>query len=110
MIALFLEMLQSCGATTLKDLLQQYASCSGQLINFKKSSVVFSIKVADGNRSDVGCILRVHVSNNIEKYLGLPAIIGRHKRQAFARLQDRFRCRILSWIAQTLSMRAERCL
>ncbi|KAA3477353.1 reverse transcriptase [Gossypium australe] len=56
------------GADMLKRILQQYARCSGQLINFAKSSVFFSTNVKEGNQSDFVCILGV-VHMGIRKWL-----------------------------------------
>lgn len=48
----------------------------------------------EDNRMDVCRILRVVSNNNLEKYLGLSAIVGRDKNRAFSDLQDKYNKRI----------------
>lgn len=60
------------GASNLMGILDEYAMCSGQVINFEKSKVFFSSYVAEHNKADVKRIFRVSYVDNFEKYLGLP--------------------------------------
>ncbi|KAA3485159.1 reverse transcriptase [Gossypium australe] len=55
-------------------------------------------------REQVTNILGVREATNPEKYLGLPMMVGRRKRWAFANFIDRFRKRIDSWKFRFLSM------
>lgn len=55
-------------------------------------------------RDTITNVLGVRVATNPEKYLGLPMMIGRNKRRAFADFVDRFRRRIESWSFRYLSM------
>ncbi|KAK8650185.1 hypothetical protein V6N13_139832 [Hibiscus sabdariffa] len=71
------------GALIIRDILSQYSTASGQLINFDKSGVFFSSNVGNRNRNEVCATLGVGSSTNLEKYLGLPSVIGRNKRAAF---------------------------
>ncbi|GMJ05563.1 hypothetical protein HRI_004225500 [Hibiscus trionum] len=73
----------AAGASILRDILITYSHASGQLINFDKSGVFFSSNVIEENRSDVCRILNVNSSTNMERYFGLPPIIGRNKKAAF---------------------------
>ncbi|XP_052484776.1 uncharacterized protein LOC105795648 [Gossypium raimondii] len=96
-------------ATAMKALnvlkvLQSYAKCSGQLVNFEKSRVFFSSNVDMRNQLDVERILGVHHADNWEKYLGLPCMVGRNKKWAFASLRDKIQSQISSWSARLLSM------
>lgn len=52
------------GATNLIEVLRLYASSSGQLINFAKYSVFFSVNVGASDRIEVGRILGVPIANN----------------------------------------------
>lgn len=49
-------------------------------------------------------VLGVRVASNLEKYLGLPMMVGRKKNWSFAHFIDRFRKRITSWSLRFLSM------
>lgn len=67
-------------ASNVLKVLQSYAKCSGQLVNFEKSRVYFSSNVDMRNKLDVEIILRVHHADNWEKYFGLPCMVGRNKK------------------------------
>lgn len=73
-----------------------YANYSGQQINFAKSSVFFCANVDSSDRLEVGRILGVTHADNLERYLGLPCIVGRNKTKAFAVLRDKIKSRISS--------------
>ncbi|KAA3472610.1 reverse transcriptase [Gossypium australe] len=70
-------------ALFLKNILKQYERCSGQCVNFNKSTIFFSSNIAEGARKEISDVLRVRCSTNIEKYLGLPNIVGRKKKESF---------------------------
>lgn len=70
-------------AIVIKEVLKKYEVCSGQTINFSKSTVTFSINTHQAMREEIANILNVTESNNFGKYLGLPSIIGKNKKQVF---------------------------
>ncbi|KAA3461496.1 reverse transcriptase [Gossypium australe] len=57
----------------------------------------FSTNTQDGEKIAVSSILRVRRSNDPERYLGLPNMVGRNKRSSFQALKDRFKQRIDNW-------------
>ncbi|GMI95675.1 hypothetical protein HRI_003236800 [Hibiscus trionum] len=75
-------------ATYLKNLLSTYAGCSGQLVNYDKSHAFFSSNVTQQDRVEVCNVLQVTEECSPERYLGLPAVVGRNKRRAFKYLLD----------------------
>ncbi|KAL1164424.1 hypothetical protein V6Z11_A06G069100 [Gossypium hirsutum] len=82
------------GAKTFGKILKEYEACSGQSINYGKSTVFFS-----SNTTEMICLaisnkLRVKRTNNTEKYLGLPNMVGKRKRLAFQHLKDRIKAKI----------------
>ncbi|XP_038997132.1 uncharacterized protein LOC120121932 [Hibiscus syriacus] len=87
----------------IKGILIVYGECSGQVVNLDKSGIFFSSNVIEENRRDVKRILGVESSANPEKYLGLPAIVGRARKGAFANLKDKFGSGIQSWNVRVLS-------
>ncbi|GMI73050.1 hypothetical protein HRI_000974300 [Hibiscus trionum] len=91
------------GASVLRDVLTDYEMCSGQCINYEKSGLFFSANVGEDTRQDVARILRIRNAINPEKYLGLPTVVGRNKKQAFFGLRDRLLACINSWSARVLS-------
>ncbi|KAA3473267.1 reverse transcriptase [Gossypium australe] len=69
------------GVNVFKDILSEYEACSGQCVNFKKSKVFFSPNVTDQDRSLVVQVLGVRCSNDPERYLGLPNMVGHRMKQ-----------------------------
>ncbi|KAA3482534.1 LINE-1 reverse transcriptase isogeny [Gossypium australe] len=91
------------GAGLLKRVLREYRKCSGQQVNFDKSTVFFSSNTRAEEKGLVARILGVRSTNDPERYLGLPNMVGRRKKKAFQNLKDRFRQRIDNWSIRHLS-------
>lgn len=91
------------GAGALKAILEEYGRCSGQLINYDKSSAIFSANVKEDDRKLISEALSVHYSNNPERYSGVPNMVGRNKKLAFQSLKDKFKQKIDSWSIRFLS-------
>lgn len=70
-------------ACILGDILKDYERCSGQCVNYNKSTVFFSTNTEDIVRSIISTSMGVRYPNNLEKYLGLPNMIGRKKKRLF---------------------------
>ncbi|GMI89666.1 hypothetical protein HRI_002635900 [Hibiscus trionum] len=75
----------------------------GQLINFDKSWIFFSSNVASYVMEDLKDVFGVNSCTNLERYLGLPAIVGRNKRKAFTNLRDKMNSHTMSWSIRPLS-------
>ncbi|KAA3479817.1 reverse transcriptase [Gossypium australe] len=71
------------GANNIKSVIKEYEKVSGQLVNFDKSLIYFSGNVDLETYEHVGGILGVRISNNPERYLGLPTVVKRRKKHAF---------------------------
>ncbi|KAA3473128.1 reverse transcriptase [Gossypium australe] len=91
------------GASTMKAIIKEYELVSGQLVNFDKSLIYFNRNVDSDIQDQVGGILGVRVSNNPEKYLGLPTMIGRRKKHAFVDIKERFLKALQNWSLRLLS-------
>ncbi|KAG8490856.1 hypothetical protein CXB51_014061 [Gossypium anomalum] len=59
------------GASVLKDIHNEYESCTRQCINFDKSISFYSANASERDRLSMETILGVRSSNNLENYLGL---------------------------------------
>ncbi|KAL9664909.1 hypothetical protein QQ045_020318 [Rhodiola kirilowii] len=70
-------------ARNLKNILQQYKTVSGQMINFDKSEVCFSKNTPADMRVDICNVLRIPQVNSHSRYLGLPLVMGQRKTEAF---------------------------
>jgi hypothetical protein len=94
-------------ARTLQHILQLYETCSGQTINFDKSSIMFSSNTRNERRSQVLHELNIRSEARTEKYLGLPVYVGRSRSQTFAYLKDRIWKKIQGWQEKMLSKAAK---
>lgn len=93
---------QSC--TTLMNILHSYESASGQMINAAKSSISFSSKTSLDVRLRVKQHLRIDKEGGVGKYLGLPELFGRKKKDIFTSIVDKMQQRSQSWSTRFLSM------
>ncbi|KAA3469710.1 reverse transcriptase [Gossypium australe] len=75
-------------ATFLKDILKEYEQCSGQCVNFSKSTIFFSSNTSEGVKEEISDVLGVRCSTNMEKFLGLPNVVGKRKKESFQNLKD----------------------
>ncbi|GMI74475.1 hypothetical protein HRI_001116800 [Hibiscus trionum] len=92
------------GILALKNLLYVYEKASGQKINFEKSLIYFSSNVPPSTRLQIGDFFGVRISTNPEKYLGLPTMVGKNKRGAFAHILDSTNKKVDNWSCRFLSM------
>ncbi|XP_052478001.1 uncharacterized protein LOC128033827 [Gossypium raimondii] len=88
---------------TLKDILKEYERCSGQCVNFSKSTVFFSSNMMEGDKAAISTELGIRRSTNMEKYLGLPNMVGMRKKESFQNLKDRIKLKIGNWSTRFLS-------
>lgn len=95
------------GGRVIKEILDIYESASRQKVNFEKSVIFFSSNTDDQMCDSLTCHLGVRRAYNIEKYLGLPTLVGRRKKEAFGQLCDRMRCRVKAWSNRFLSQRGK---
>jgi hypothetical protein len=72
----------------LMKILKTYERASGQEINLSKSEVFFSRNISLAAQEDLSNIMGVRHVLGTGKYLGLPSMIGRKKRDIFAYIKD----------------------
>ncbi|XP_052477251.1 uncharacterized protein LOC128032614 [Gossypium raimondii] len=95
----------SCeGAEVVRAIIHEYDTVSGQRVNFEKSLIYFGANVVFSVQKDIVNLLGVRLASNPEKYLGLPMMVGRRKKWAFANFVDRFRKWVEGWSMRYLSM------
>lgn len=75
-------------ARHLKDLITKYCRNSGQRINEAKSSLTFNRGAEGVKTREIEEVLHISSTNNPGKYLGLPAVCGRLKREALGYLKN----------------------
>lgn len=91
-------------------LLNLYEQASGQRLNLEKTSIFFSKKTPLTDQNLILQALGVQASNCFEKYLGLPALVGRSRRLAFMFVKDRIWNRISNQKHKLLSQAGKEML
>lgn len=90
-------------ATNVKALLINYEKCSGQSVNFQKSGVFFSANIRRDLQHQISNVLEVHNDLSNTKYLVLPSLVGRSKKQVFGFLKDKVSAKIQTWQPKPIS-------
>ena len=85
------------------DLLHVYKNSYDQKINIDKSSVFFGLNNLEVVKDSIKGILGVQAFLTHEKYLGLPSLIGKSKRQILSSLNDRVDAKKKKWKEKLLS-------
>ena len=65
------------------DLLSLYEDVSGQKMNRDKTNLFFSKLVTEANRQIIKGVFGVREIQHYEKYLGLPSLTGKGKKNKF---------------------------
>ena len=98
-----------CKATTadfdeIQRLLMVYERATCQLVNRQKTSLFFS----PNTPTEIQEVLKQRFGANIihqhEKYLGLPSLVGRNKRNIFQQIKERVANKLSGWKEKFLSM------
>lgn len=90
-------------AANAKALLNNYAKCSGQSINFQKSGVFYNANVRRDLQEQLSSVLGVSNDLSNSKYLGLPSLVGHFKKRVFGYLKEKASARIQSWQTKPIS-------
>jgi hypothetical protein len=97
-------------ANTIKDILDTYARCTGQLINPGKCSVLFNEKGQQGVQEQVKQVLVIEHSTFEPKYLGLPTPHGSLKGNRFQSLKEKLGKRLKDYTEKNMSAAAKEIL
>ena len=74
--------------TTIQNILEVYESASGQQINKEKTTLFFGKSVSEGVKNSMKELLGVSEIKQYEKYLGLPAIVGKNRRASLNYIKE----------------------
>ncbi|KAK4407712.1 hypothetical protein Sango_0352200 [Sesamum angolense] len=85
------------------NLLGIYAQASAQVVNFSKSSVVFSRNVELPMQEHLSGILGIRRAEKHDMFLGLPTLVGKSQLAVFHSLRDRVWQRISRWNEKMIS-------
>lgn len=91
-------------------ILNKYAQASCQIINLDKSTMVFSAGTSGTARTAIQNVLGIQVVPKFDKYLGMPAVVGRSKKAVFEFIKDRVWERIKQWNERDFSMASREVL
>ncbi|XP_075654704.1 uncharacterized protein LOC142624852 [Castanea sativa] len=94
----------------IKEILCTYELASGQKVNCDKTSIFFSKNTSLETRVAIRTFLNATSSEPFEKYLGLPPIIGRGKKQAFADIKLKVQSKLNGWKGKLLSQAGKEVL
>lgn len=81
----------------LKEIFDCYTNTSGQLFNFEKSSMFLSGKVTEAQVNVIRGIFKLKVVSKFERYLGLPAMIGKKRTSFFNEVKLKVLSKISGW-------------
>ncbi|XP_021803273.1 uncharacterized protein LOC110747395 [Prunus avium] len=87
----------------LDRILNCYCRASGQLVNFEKSNIFFIPNTPNDLRDQLCGILRMTDTDDPGRYLGLPTMWGRSKKDALSFVKDRLLCKVQGWKQGLLS-------
>ncbi|XP_057452127.1 uncharacterized protein LOC130743933 [Lotus japonicus] len=90
-------------AECLKEILVTYERASGQVVNLDKSMLSVSRNVQQTSFDELKQLLGVKAVESYDKYLGLPTIIGKSKRQIFNFVKERVWKKLKGWKEKFLS-------
>jgi len=93
----------SKSSKALQQILQRYKEASGQTINPEKSSITFAKRTPLHLKDTVKNIMAIQQEGGTGKYLGLPELFGRKKRDHFASIVDRIKQKASGWSNRFLS-------
>ncbi|XP_042990668.1 uncharacterized protein LOC122317666 [Carya illinoinensis] len=94
----------------LHSLLASYERASGQRLNKDKTSIFFSSNTREQTKEIVTSIAGIRGTSSYEKYLGLPALVGRGRYQSFKGILDRVQTKLNSWKTKLLSQAGKETL
>ena len=85
------------------DLLKKYEEASGQKVNRSKTSLFFSNFVPEEVKHGIKVKLGVLEIMHYKKYLGLPSLIGKRKKESFNFIKEKVWRKLQRWEAKLLS-------
>ncbi|KAK6144547.1 hypothetical protein DH2020_021367 [Rehmannia glutinosa] len=84
-------------ARHLRFAIKLFERVSGQSVNLEKSGILFTRDVDQHTRDTILGLLGFQLVESHGKYLGLPSIIGRNKKEIFGFIKDKIWQRIHGW-------------
>jgi hypothetical protein len=83
--------------------LQTNERASGQQLNAAKTSIFFSRNTRAEFQGFIWNTIGATITTRFEKYLGLPAMVGRSKRQTFTSICGKVKAKVDGWKEKFIS-------
>ncbi|XP_075659281.1 uncharacterized protein LOC142629196 [Castanea sativa] len=80
-----------------------YEEASGQQMNRAKTSLFFSQNTRDEVKEEIKTRFGAQIIRQHEKYLGLPSLVGRNKRNSFNDIKEKLAKKLAGWKEKLLS-------
>ena len=86
-----------------QHILSLYEGASSQQMNRKKTTLFFSKAVSEEKKREILSFLGVPEIKEYEKYLGLPAVVGKNKNASLNYIKERVWAKLQGWKEKLLS-------
>ena len=80
-----------------------YEKASGQQLNKTKTSIFFSNNTIKEVQDEIKSKFGAQVIKQHEKYLGLPSLVGRNKKNTFKEIKEKLSKKLSGWKEKLLS-------
>jgi len=87
----------------LQHVLNVYELGSGQQLNRAKTSLYFSSNTAHEVQEEIKSRFGAQVIKQHEKYLGLPSLVGKNRKNSFKEIKDKLARKLAGWNEKLLS-------
>ena len=87
----------------IQNILSLYEKASGQKLNREKTTIIFSKAVSEDTKTQISNYLKVPEVKEYEKYLSLPAVVGRKKKVSLNYIKERVLSKLQGWKEKLLS-------
>jgi hypothetical protein len=94
----------------LEGILELYERASGQMLNRDKTSIFFSRNTCNSVKENILRLAGVPTTQRYDKYLGLPALVGKSRIREFQSIKDIVRNRINEWKTKFLAQAGKEVL
>lgn len=91
-------------------LLDKYEAASGQKLNKEKTSIVFSHNTSQVKMQEITQLSGLQATQNYDKYLGLPTLVGKSRITAFSGFKDRVWNCLNNWNTKFLTQAGKEIL
>ena len=98
--------LEECDA--LQKVLRVYGEASGQQLNRAKTSLFFSSNTPTTIKEEIKGRFKAQVIKQHEKYLGLPSLVNRNKRNSFNDIKEKMCKKLADWMEKIYPRRVRR--